>query len=76
VPPVEPVAKAKFQTSVRRNGRETAGSVTTRVKLRKPTGTFQPWANRSPSAATNAPCFRSATQVLPVVTSRTQSQDA
>ena len=76
VPPVEPMANAKFQTSVRRNGPETAESVITLVKLVNPTPTFQPWASRSPSAATNAPTASSAVQVLPVVVSRTQSQPA
>ena len=40
---------------VPRNGPEMAGSVSTRVKLLNPTPTFQPWASRSPSAATKAP---------------------
>ena len=76
VSPVEPIANAKFQASVPKNGPEMFGSVSTVLKFFSPTSTFQPWASRSPSAATKEPDFSSAVHVLPVSLSLTQSHPA
>ncbi len=43
------------------------------MKFFSPTSTFQPWASRSPSAATKEPDSSSAVHVLPVSLSLTQS---
>ena len=72
----EPTAKAMFQTNVVRKGPEIAGSVMTRVKLRSPTLTRQPWANRPPELSTKDPLALSAVHTCPVVLSVMQSHAA
>jgi hypothetical protein len=67
-------AKATFQTSVRKKYLPISGSVSTAVKLRRPTLTRQPWARCSPLASTNRPSWSSAVQVWPVLASLMQSQ--
>ncbi len=70
-----PIAKAKFQTTMRRNEPRIVSLVKTRAKLSRPTLTFQPWARLrcAPSSLTKEPFSASATQTLPVVASVMQS---
>src|SRR6266498_4546281 len=69
-----PPAKAKFQTRIFRNDERITELVTTAVKLRSPTLTFQPWARFWPELSLKKPLVLSAVKVLPVLASLMQSQ--
>src|SRR6266545_2709700 len=72
----EPSANPMVQVSVPKNGLATLGSVTTRLKLLRPTLTRQPCGSRSPALSTKDPAAPSAVQTCPVAVSVTQSQPA